>query len=288
MTTVVRRWDDGVVLGAARVVVGMFALAACGRVHFDEHETDAGVSPWGVPVTRSELRGDRSNEDPSVSSDRLTIVWTSQRSGGLGSFDIWMATRTAPMAAFENVRNLVEINSAQHEGSPELSADGLTLSFASEVNGASEIYRSVRPTLSSTWGAPLRVDDLSSAMQDYEVAIAPDELTAMINREGDFVELTRANVTASFGGETVHPELYVADGDASPTIDNGARTIYFHSGTIRDLYVARRTPGGTFSAPVPVVELDTPNNREADPFMSADDRYLVFNCEVDICEVERE
>lgn len=273
-------------LGAARVVVGLFALAACGRMHFDEL-VDAGGTTWGAPVVRLELQGDTSEEDPSVSADRLTIVWSTDRSGTLGAFDVWMATRASRTAPFENLRNLTEINSATYEGSPEISPDGLTLLFASEVGGQSDIFMSTRPTLSSPWGAPVRRDDLSSSIDDFELAIAPDGLTVIINRDGDFVELTRPDVGASFGAETSHPELHIANDVASPTIDNGARTIYFHAGAIRDLYVAHRTSGGTFSAPIPVAELDTPN-READPFMSADDRYLVFNCGVDICEVERE
>lgn len=154
------------------------------------------------------------------------------------------------------------------------------------MSGDHEIYESVRPTRTSPWGPPTLRSDLSSASADYEIALSPDGLTAVVNRSTNFYELTRADTSAAFGNATLRPELRVMNDLASPTIDNGARTIYFHAGAVRDLYVARRS-SGAFSPPVPVAELVT-SGREADPFMSADDSYLIFNCDNSLCEVERQ
>ena len=60
----------------------------------------------------------------------------------------------------------------------------------------------------------------------------------------------------------------------APSI-NSAGDVYFHANNPRDLFVVRRT-GSTYAAPVPVTELNTQNGREAAPFISADDRHLMF------------
>lgn len=87
-----------------------------------------GTGPWGARIVRSELDSSGAEEDPSVTADRLVVVWSSDRPG-TGDHDLWTATRPSPRAPFDPPEELVGLNSAVFEGSPELSPDGLTLFF---------------------------------------------------------------------------------------------------------------------------------------------------------------
>jgi hypothetical protein len=73
---------------------------------------------------------------PTLSNDGRTVIFNSSRGGGLGLEDLWMATRTAVGDPFGAAMNLGPVvNSSNHDGHPDLSADGRTLSFQSTRPG---------------------------------------------------------------------------------------------------------------------------------------------------------
>jgi Tol biopolymer transport system component len=85
---------------------------------------------------------------PSISADGLTLFFHSQRSGGFGSGDLWMTTRASEFDPWELPENLGSaVNSSVWEGAPSISADGLTLFFAT----GGEIYMTTRASLSDPW-----------------------------------------------------------------------------------------------------------------------------------------
>jgi WD40-like Beta Propeller Repeat len=70
---------------------------------------------------------------PSISSDGLSLFFTSERPGGAGGGDIWITKRvkmTDPLSAPQNLgRN---VNSPSNEFAPSISADGLSIFFDSD------------------------------------------------------------------------------------------------------------------------------------------------------------
>lgn len=61
---------------------------------------------------------------PFISGDELTIYFASNRPGGHGGYDIWMATRTKKSAKFSNITNLgPNVNTAGQEVFPSLRND---------------------------------------------------------------------------------------------------------------------------------------------------------------------
>lgn len=280
-----------------RVVCGRYLmcvciLGGCGRLSFDPSADasafsadDASGMAWGTPTPLPELDAAGADEDPSMTADRLLIVWSSDRPA-VGAHDLWMASRTSPVAPFDPPVQITNLATAGYEGSPEVSPDGLTLFFSSDITGDDEIYVSTRATRGDPWGPASLRADLSSAEPDFELAVSPDGLTAVVNRNSNFYEYTRPDTSSPFAGARLIPELHISNDTASPTIDNGARTIYFHLGNPRNIYVARRS-GTTFSTPESVTEINNDMTRSADPFMSADDTLLLFNCEASLCVTER-
>lgn len=97
---------------------------------------------FGTPVRMLELdNGSGSNEgDPVISSDGLTIFFRSNRAGGVGNFDIYVATRPTTAVAFGNVMLVPNVNSAGDDGPSFVSRDGCRLYLSSDRAGTNDIY----------------------------------------------------------------------------------------------------------------------------------------------------
>lgn len=226
---------------------------------------------WSTPVLIPGVNSASGETDPSMTADRLTIVFASTRAGGLGMEDLYLGTRATTASAF-TVTALSALSSATRDRSPEISADGTTIYFASDRSGNDDIY--VTTLSGGVWAAPQLVTALNSTAAEGDVAISPDGLTALVERPSGIYLATRAQVGAAFGTPTLVPVLDVTGDVAAPTLTNGAATVYLHGGGTRDLYVAYRQ-GATFMTPVPVTELNTAS-RDAAPFISADGARLLF------------
>src|SRR5262245_4343504 len=66
---------------------------------------------------------DASDDDPSLSSDRLLIYFNSKRDGGLGREDIWFATRDDSSDDWQPPQPLTALNTDARETGIALAAD---------------------------------------------------------------------------------------------------------------------------------------------------------------------
>ncbi len=84
------------------------------------------TDPFGIPRNLGPGVNSPANEyAPSISADGLALYFDSDRPGGLGSFDIWMATRKTTAEHFDYARNLgAPVNSVASDGLPNISTDG--------------------------------------------------------------------------------------------------------------------------------------------------------------------
>jgi OOP family OmpA-OmpF porin len=115
--------------------------------------------PFGQATSLGRSVNTRFAEDfPAISSDGLTLYFSSDRPGGLGDADLWQATRRNLNAPFGSVRNLgPAVNSASYDAEPAISADGLLLLFASTREGGlggPDLWVSTRKTTSQSFGTP--------------------------------------------------------------------------------------------------------------------------------------
>jgi Tol biopolymer transport system component len=103
---------------------------------------------FGPPVPVTELNSDGIDQRPSIRIDGREIIFSSDRSGGTGSSDLWTSTRSGPGRPWEQPTNLGStINSTGQELHASISRDGTELFFASNRTGNMELYVS-RRTLS--------------------------------------------------------------------------------------------------------------------------------------------
>ncbi len=86
---------------------------------------------WGAPVhLLQEINGPDDERSPNLSLDGLTLVFSSDRPGGMGKYDIWSARRKTPTGSFEKAVNFdPRLNTRDDEISPKLLSDGQTLLF---------------------------------------------------------------------------------------------------------------------------------------------------------------
>jgi len=242
-----------------------------------------GSGMWTAPTKVPGVNSSMGEDDPSGTPDRLTIVFTSNRNG---TDDIFLGTRPNTTASFV-VAPLDTLNSVNaSENSPEISADGTTIYFTSDrvTAGSGDVY--VSHKIGGTWSMPALVTELSTGQDESDVAISPDELTAMVARAGKLMIATRSTTTGAFSAPADVPSLAVPGNDAAaPSITNNADAVYFHAGSVRDLYYAKRS-GNAYTAPAPISELNTAM-RDDGPFVSADEHHLMYGHTGDIYETSR-
>ena len=245
----------------------------------DAPDAVAPLGPWSSPTKIPGVNTTSVEGDPSLTPDRLTIVFISNRNG---NDDVFIGTRATTSDPF-TVSVLAIVNSGAPERSAEISADGATLFFTSRRNGNEDVFRSTK--IGGVFSPPLLVTELSTTMNEGDVAISPDGLTALVARANDLYLTTRTSTSGPFAVPTLVPELDITDNVAAPSLTDDAAAVYLHAGATRDLYVAYRQ-GPSFTTPVPIAELDTAA-REAAPFVSSDDRHLAFERDGELFESSR-
>ena len=102
------------------------------------------ADPFTAGTLIVELATDGTDSHPALSDDERVILFESNRPGGAGDSDIWIATRPSIDAPFVDPTPLPVINTDAFEGEPLLSADGCELLFASsraEGLGSWDLWR---------------------------------------------------------------------------------------------------------------------------------------------------
>ena len=129
-------------------------------------------SPWQAPINLGHTVNSIENEaTPEISADGLELYFESERPGGFGSDDIWVSRRASTDAPWGPPENLgPEINTAEWEHCPNLSADGLTLFFDVRIPG--DLVVSRRASLSAPWQAPVILGN--DASDHYASSVSGD------------------------------------------------------------------------------------------------------------------
>jgi Tol biopolymer transport system component len=139
---------------------------------------------WGEPVNLGPTVNS-SNLDavPSISTNALSLYFTSERPGGSGSRDIWVTTRAMKDDPWGEPVNLgPPVNSSYYkEAGPRISADDLSLFFVSNRPGGygdKDLWVSTRATTKGAWGKPVNLGStVNSPSLDGAPNISADGLT---------------------------------------------------------------------------------------------------------------
>jgi Tol biopolymer transport system component len=103
---------------------------------------------FGPPKKVTELSSPDDDWQPMITEDGLTVVFASNRDGGAGRYDLYIANRAATTAAFDPPTRIAELATADQEYAGWLSADRCRLWFSSDHQTPGvhhSIYVATRP-----------------------------------------------------------------------------------------------------------------------------------------------
>jgi hypothetical protein len=150
-------------------------------------------APWQTPLNLGlVVNSSATDNNPAISSDGLTLLFTSQRPGN-GGADLWMTTRTnaTDLAGWTPPVNLgTSVNSNSAEAAPNLSKDGLTLYFMSNRGGSFFIWVATRNSPSEPFGAPVRLPTTGFQAM-YDPCISADGSTLFFAAQRQSGELPK-------------------------------------------------------------------------------------------------
>lgn len=260
----------------------------------DVFTTSTIAGHWSEPVNLGPVINSRSQDaTPCLSKDGLSLLFSSDRPGGVGKSDIWMSTRTSASEPWSVPTNTgAEINSNESEFSPCLSPDGLTLMFASDRPGGHgdlDIWMCSRKTASDGWSAPVNMGtNVNSSLREDGLTLTSDGLTILFSAhvsDGivDLFMCTRNSVDEPWSRRRRLESINSRRVDDGPSLSADDCTLVFSSNRAEnaiencDLWMAvRNSPNEPWSAPVNLGPAVNSNHKESSPNLSADGRTLLF------------
>ena len=139
--------------------------------------------PWGEPQPIPELNTGDNETAPEVSADGLAIYFSSNRPGGKGGQDIYLARRDDRDAAWDEPELVPELNSSAADYSPVLDGSGLVVYFYSNRDGGDQdLFVATRLGPDDPWRQPRRIEELTTADQDADPFVTADGLTLYFGR----------------------------------------------------------------------------------------------------------
>jgi len=223
---------------------------------------------WGTPVKLGPPVNSSGLEIlPIISTDGLSLYFTSLRAGGYGVLDMWVTTRETIDDDWGEPSNLgPKVNGPNDDVVTSISFDGLVLYFYSRNRpggyGGYDIWVSTRQTKDADWGEPMNLGPtINSSSNDSCPYIPADGLSMFFysKRPGGFGDYDlymtkRATIDDDWGipvnlGPTINSSAF----DYTATILPDGSTLYFTSDR----------PGGVggsdiWQAPIiPVVDLNS-------------------------------
>ena len=232
---------------------------------------------------------------PSISSDGLSLYFTSDRSGGSGGGDLWAASRARPTDPFGAPQNLGPgVNSPANEFAPSIAADGRSLYFDSDRPGslgASDIWVATRATSGERFGPARNLGaPVNSSSSDGLPNISADGRSlyfssrrATVAGDMDLWVARRDTDAGRFsGGENLGPTINSSHYDGEPGISADGRYLFFSSDRPggsgqRDPWVTARTDrAARFGPPRNLGSLVNGPAHDVRPSISADGSTLFF------------
>ena len=236
--------------------------------------------------------------EPSISADGLELYFNSSRSGGSGRWDLWVTTRATTEDDWGNPQNLgPTVNSSSYDLASCISADGLSLYFASDRPGGSgyDVWVTTRPTKDSDWEEPVNLGPtINSTFMDAGY-ISPDGLELYIgsNRPGgsgesDLWVSTRATTEDAWGiPVNLGPTVNAVSDDVFANISSDGLTLFFSESLdpsrsggygFADLWVTKRPiKGDPWGTPVNLGSVVNSASDDRAPSISADGSMLYFS-----------
>lgn len=280
-------------------VIGLGWTSGCGAVKGNPGQ-DAAVAAdapsvrrcdpkanFGRPVALASLNTSASEESADLSADELTMYFSSSRPGGIGSFDIYEATRSSTSEPFGSVVSVTGVNTSGEDRLPRVTADSLSL-FATSKASSAQFYHVALATRASTtlaFSALQLVATVNGTTNDGDSFILPagNVLYFASDRGGNYGLYRSSMAGGAFSAPTLVSgvSLDSPSTEGHPVVTPDELTLFFSSNRPGgsgnfDIYQAtRQTVADGFGAPIALTSINTANY-EVPNWISPDGCALYF------------
>lgn len=256
---------------------------------------------WSAPVNLGPVVNSVYNDQhPAIAPDGLSLYFVSDRPGGSGGFDLWVAQRASTDLPWGTPQNLgPTVNSPATEFAPNLSYDGHYLFFGSDRPGgcgSRDLWVSHRKNKKDSfeWESPVNLGCVinASAFDDgptYFEDPVTEKITLFfttLNRpggQGDFdIYASDLNPDGSFSAPVNVAELNSAYRDTRTAIRKDGLEMFFASNRpgglgVIDLWVATRSStSDPWGVPVNLGPVLNSTFNDGAPAISRDGTALYF------------
>ena len=287
----------------------VFCIAACGdveskkpdarmpdtpMVQIDAPMIDAppgprcdATKPFGTGQLLTAVNSTSEDVLPFLTADELQLWFASNRAGGLGALDIWMASRASVTAAFGTPVLVANVNTSGQDGRPTLTADGLNIYIeyrALPTTGPYRIRTASRSSTSAGFSTPTEVPILASTVSVVAPYVLGDHSAIYFVSTGT-VGSSDVFRAARSGGVFQTPvqenSLSSVDSEDYPAVAPDDRTIYVTSrrgGMVEnDIWKSQRpNTVQAYPAPTNVTEINTTGG-DTMGWVSADDCVMYLH-----------
>lgn len=206
----------------------VFTSSRDGNANLWTSKRTSETTAWAKPTLVAELSTTSEERHPSISPDGLTIYFSSNRPGSIGSDDIFRSVRATRTTVWSTPAAVVELNTVADEQEFMIGADLLTGILDSSRDATAHIYLVTRTSTSSAWSSIRSLDELpgarSGAPADVGKAIY---FVALADGARNLAVAVRADANANFGGLETLANVSSAAEESDPWISEDQRTIYF-------------------------------------------------------------
>lgn len=210
--------------------------------------------PFDQPTPLSSVNSGYGDSRFAVAADELSAYLASERPGGPGNSDLWMATRASISQPWDSsMFVLMDISTTSNDWDPFPSANGLRLYYVIQDDpagaGAVDLFVAERSSPSSPFANPLPLSELNTAEGDDNPAVTADELVIVFgsSRPGgqgshDIWYAVRDSVSDPFGTPQPLPVVNTAYHDSETFLSLDGCELFFTStrqgGDAKNLYRA--------------------------------------------------
>jgi serine/threonine protein kinase len=188
--------DNGPSLSSDGLSLLFHSFRGGGHGRYDLWQTTrtSSSAPWGAPVNLGPpINADMGEIFPSMTGDGRLLVFQSTRDLRTGQAAFYYSLRESRDAAWTVPKQFPgHVGRAEGDNAPYISADGLTLLFASireGGRGSYDLWMVQRVSLDSAWSEPVNLGvPVNSSASEDSPSLSPDGLTLLFSsdRPGGF------------------------------------------------------------------------------------------------------
>jgi hypothetical protein len=259
-------------------------------------------SAWSAPINLGAvINSSLSDQGPAISKDGLSLYFTSNRSGGIGGFDMYVSQRASVDDPWSSPLNLgPTVNTTSDEGNPAFSRDEHLMFFQSKRPGGFggiDLWVAYREHTHDDfdWQLPVNLGAAINSIADDNGPTyfenedgGPPLLYFGSLRTGGLgaadIYVSEQMADGSFGPAVLVTELSSASNENRPSIRHDGLEIFFQSnrvgplGANADLWVAtRESTLDAWSTPVNLGATVNSALVEQNAYLSSDNQTLLFS-----------